>query len=274
MKNVLLTAAMFAVAASNVGAQEVIYDRVPTTLAPSYVSIGAQAYAYKEFGDHVVFAPGGRNLQSATVTVVNWAMFSDYANNPNWNSNSSSFSVPITMNLYSVGAGNTVGSVIASRTIDAVIAWRPAADVTCPGGTAWRAPNGNCYNGFAQNIAFDFTGTVVPDDIIFGITYNTQTYGYAPTGVVGPYNSLNVGITTDGPLTGSDGAPAGVTYLNTTAGNGGDGSFSQNSVYGVYSPMVEFVATSTVVPEPSTYALMAAGLAGLFAVQRRRRRSV
>ncbi|WP_310568518.1 PEP-CTERM sorting domain-containing protein [Gemmatimonas sp.] len=36
----------------------------------------------------------------------------------------------------------------------------------------------------------------------------------------------------------------------------------------------DFGTSSTVVPEPSTYALMAAGLAGLFAVQRRRRQSV
>lgn len=36
----------------------------------------------------------------------------------------------------------------------------------------------------------------------------------------------------------------------------------------------DFETSSTVVPEPSTYALMAAGLAGLLAVQRRRRRSV
>lgn len=42
--------------------------------------------------------------------------------------------------------------------------------------------------------------------------------------------------------------------------------------YGERSNTINF--ESTVVPEPSTYALMAAGLAGLFAVQRRRRRSV
>ncbi|WP_309673073.1 PEP-CTERM sorting domain-containing protein [Gemmatimonas sp.] len=38
------------------------------------------------------------------------------------------------------------------------------------------------------------------------------------------------------------------------------------------SSAINFEVASTVVPEPSTYALMAAGLAGLFAVQRRRRR--
>jgi hypothetical protein len=30
----------------------------------------------------------------------------------------------------------------------------------------------------------------VPDDLVFGIAYDTQDYGSAPYGVAGPYNSL------------------------------------------------------------------------------------
>ena len=50
------------------------------------------------------------------------------------------------------------------------IPWRPAADPTCLGGTAWRAGNGQCYNGLAFNITFDLSSlnVTLPNDVIVG----------------------------------------------------------------------------------------------------------
>ena len=40
----------------------------------------------------------------------------------------------------------------------------------------------NCYNGFAFNITFDMSSLnlTLPNDIIVGVAYNTQTYGARP----------------------------------------------------------------------------------------------
>ena len=90
---------------------------------------------------------------------------------------------------------NTVGSLLGTVTQMFAIPWRPVADPTCPGGTAWRAIDGICYNGFAFNITFDMSSLnlTLPNDIIVGVAYNTQSYGAVPMGVGGPYDSLNVG---------------------------------------------------------------------------------
>jgi len=269
MKKMLFTAAMMAVATSGLGAQTVIYSRVPATLLPSYPSIGFEATSTKELGDFITFGAGPRNLQSATVTMNNWAFFSTYRTDVNWNGNTAFFSLPLTMNLYNVGAGNAVGSLLATRTITANIAWRPEPTPSC-GGTAWLAPNGTCYNGLAQNVTFDFSGTVVPDNIIFGISYNTATHGYQPTGISGPYNSLNVAVTTSAASVGADGGPAGSNYRNTSPNFLGNNEFAPNTFSGAFSPMVEFVATTSRVPEPSSALLLVAGAAGLLFLQRRR----
>jgi adhesin/invasin len=48
----------------------------------------------------------------------------------------------------------------------------------------------------AFNITFDFSSMALtlPDQLIFGIAYNTQTSGYSPYNAVGPYNDLNIGL--------------------------------------------------------------------------------
>ena len=73
------------------------------------------------------------------------------------------------------------------------------ADPTCPdtgygAGFAWKSAGGTCYNGYAFNLTFDLTGQNIsaPDNMVFGIAYNTQSWGAAPIGTDGPYTSLNV----------------------------------------------------------------------------------
>jgi hypothetical protein len=43
-------------------------------------------------------------------------------------------------------------------------------------------------------VAFDFTGTTVPNSLIYGLAFNTETWGANPIGTSGPYNSLNFGL--------------------------------------------------------------------------------
>ncbi len=93
-----------------------------------------------------------------------------------------------------------------------------------------------CYNGFAFNITFDMSSLnlTLPNDIIVGIAYNTQTYGAAPIGVAGPYNSLNVGAL-GAATVGTDGSTDKVFWNTSTAawyadgGAGGVGIFREDS---------------------------------------------
>jgi hypothetical protein len=62
------------------------------------------------------------------------------------------------------------------------------------------AADNTCYNGFAFKIVFDLSGVVVPNDVIWGVAYNTTSAGYAPIGPAACfatpqgciYDSLNV----------------------------------------------------------------------------------
>jgi hypothetical protein len=194
----LLTGAAFA--------QGVVYNSVPNTLAPNYVSLGFQATQTSEFGDFVQLGGTSRALNTVTITMSNWALQSTpgnvtyCANNPTL-CDSTGFLHPFTLTIYNIGGGTPgtrgVGAPIATVTQVKRVPWRPEADVTCPGGTAWRSPADNgCYNGYAFNLSFDMSslGAILPSNVVVGIAYNTQSYGSSPLGVDGPYNSLNVSI--------------------------------------------------------------------------------
>src|SRR5258708_8179215 len=150
-----------------------IYNNIPGPLPPNIPSLGYQATQTSEFGDLIQFAGTDRSLTTVTLVMSDWALASTYSSmSPTW-------SHPITLNLYNVdnsGANPAPGTLIATQTQTFAIPWRPEADPTCPGGTAWRASDGNCYNGFAFAIMFDFTGTTVPNQIIYGVAFNTNTW--------------------------------------------------------------------------------------------------
>jgi LPXTG-motif cell wall-anchored protein len=51
------------------------------------------------------------------------------------------------------------------------------------------------FNGFGFVFSFGLAGYVVPDELVYGIAYNTNTWGANPIGTNGPFESLNVGVT-------------------------------------------------------------------------------
>ena len=192
----------------------VIYNSNISPLHGNVSSQGFQCCQVAEFGDQIQLGGTARVLQKATVTMSNWALHTGanlaFGDATGWDQ-------PLTLKIYNVGpndlAGNpTLGSVLASVTTVFHIPWRPAADpVNCPSNPSKfqstpGAPDTNCFNGLATQVTFDLSSLNVtaPGQVVWGVSYNTQSYGASPTGVDGPYNSLNVGAEGFGATVGTD----------------------------------------------------------------------
>ncbi len=228
---------------------EAIFDNTQQPLPPNVSSLGFQATSTDEFGDHIEFAGLERTLTGVTVTMSTWAKQSEYPTM----TDPAGWMHPITLNLYQVdntGTSPAPGSLIASTTQSFLIPWRPEADQTCQVGTAWRASDNACYNGLAFNIVFDIASIVVPDEIIYGVAFSTQTHGASPLGVAGPYNSLNVGVNTvSEPSVGVDVDPDAVMWDTSYGpfyaddGAGGTDTFRRDPEWSGLVPAVQFSVT-------------------------------
>jgi hypothetical protein len=263
MKSTIALSVIALAAAAGSASATVIHNSIDAVLQGSYPSLGFQATQTAELGDRISFSGTERQLTTVQVTMVNWARFEDYnAGGQYFDAGQwagSGFTHNLTLSIYNAGSGTSHGSLITSITQPTFIAYRP---------TGW------AFNGFAQNVSFDFSSLniILPDDVVWGISFSTQTWGPSPLGVNGPYNSLNVGLN-DGP---GGGITAGSTDLdklfwNTSTaswyadgGTAGVGIFREDSAWTGYNPMVQFNA----VPSPAAAALL--GLGGLAAARRRR----
>lgn len=200
----------------------VIYDSLPSPLPYNAPSQPFQAQQTYEFGDYVHLAGTDRVVDTVTVAMSDWALYSDYTSDERYSGNPATWSHPITINIYGnhLGENGVPDNLLLTKTQNIDIPWRPAADITCPGGTAWRAADTNCYNGFAFNAIFDLgsMNVTLPNDVIVSLAYNTQTYGTDPIGSNGPYNSLNVLVPEDQPVTvGTDDSASEVFWNTSTA---------------------------------------------------------
>ena len=236
----LATGALLLAAPAGIAfADTAVYNAIPSTLPPNVASVGFQANQTAQFGDYVHLAGTARILHTVTVTMSDWALYSTYASDTRYSGNQSSWTHPITINIYSnhLGANGVPDTLLATKTENVTIPWRPAEDPTnCPTkdspGYAYKwqstpgAPDTNCNNGFAFNVAFDLSSlnVTLPSDIIIGVAYNTNTWGASPIGVGGPYESLNVGVNTSQAVSvGTDDSADKVFWNTQTAADYTDG---------------------------------------------------
>jgi hypothetical protein len=236
-----------------------IYDSIPAPMPGSSPSLGYQATQTNEFGDHVEFTGTERALTSVDVLLNSWACQQGGWNTndcANPDANSTGYDHPVTFKIYAVdtsGAIPVVGGVIASRTQTVHVPWRPASDPACTGG----GYGASCSNGFNFVATFDFTGmnVVLPNAVVYGVEYNTQTYGPSPLGADGPYNSLNFSVPATGATVGNDVNTDAVFWNTNTAawysdgGAGGTGTLRQDTNWTGNVPAVRFNADMVVVDE-------------------------
>jgi len=214
---------------------QAIYNNIPNPLPGNLPSVGFAANAASEFGDRVQFSVGtGRSLSTVVQTMSSWACQTGHWNTGDCSTTpGATFSHPITLNIYNVGAGNQVGSLIGSVTQTFAIPYRPSADNTnCTGADAGKWFDGaSCFNGYATTITFNLGGLTVPNQVIYGIAYNTTHYGYAPIGATAcsatpagcGYDSLNVATTSAPPSVGVNPAPSDAYFATVHGPNYCDG---------------------------------------------------
>jgi hypothetical protein len=256
--------AAFVVAGALAAPTAVVYNAVPSPLPPNVPSLGFEATQTSQFGDYIHLGGTNRVLNTVTVTMSDWALYSDYATNAAYAGNSATWSYPITLNVYSnhLGANGAPDTLLATTTETTTIPWRPAADPTCSPAAAYRASDGQCYSGIAFNATFDLSSlnVTLPSDVIVGVAYNTADYGATPTHTPGPYNSLNVGVP-DGqiPTVGTDDNANNVFWNTSNGGSYADGGtagvgiFRQDTNWAPNGTVsFEITATPSLVGPPSS----------------------
>ncbi len=190
-----------------------IYSSLVNPLPGNLPSVGAEAYAFNEFGNAVTFSVGSpRDLSTVVVTMSSWACVTGtWLTKDCFTPEDAKFSQPITLNIYNPSIdGVHPGALIATITRTFSIPYRPSVDATnCPGTGKWYdRSDGTCYNGLTKNITFDFRSKhiTLPDGVVYGIAYNTSHYGYNPVGqgpacyatsAGCPYDSLNIALSED-----------------------------------------------------------------------------
>lgn len=263
----------------------VVYNSIPSPLPGGLPSEAFEATQTSEYGNEVTLAPSTGTLASATVTLDSWA-FQTGSGATGTTTPGATFPVPITFNIYAVGAGDTAGALLGTDTQTFQVPYRPSADASC--GTTgdfaygWTTDGGtDCFNGIASNVTFNFSpqNLTLPGTVIFGVQYNTTDYGPHPLGgsESAPVDSLNVAVSQDPTdvSVGSDTIPGADFLDSVTAGSycdngvGGTGTFRLDDSTGActgqdavntpppsattnYVPAVELTDNTTTPPPVTT----------------------
>lgn len=246
----------------------VVYNNIPNPYPSNVPSVGAEAYAFNEFGGQVQLAGTARHDPTVTVLMSSWACQSgSWVTKDCMTTPGATYSMPITLNVYNVGLNNAPGTSITSVTQTFALPYRPSADnLNCTIGNAGKWFDGtSCYNGKATNISFNLTGVTLPDKAIISLAYNTSHFGYNPIGETSCnttsggcfYDSLNIGLAYP-PSVGTAPLPDSIyQYSNNGSvycdnGAGGTGTFRLDAgCWAGYQPTIKVEAKAAAVPAPT-----------------------
>jgi len=217
---------------------ETVFSNIPATLALSYSSYAFQANSTSALGNLVQLSGSARVADHVEVVMVSWARAGNYpelaALDP------SGYRHPVTATLYQLLTapdGTTSLIQLEQNTAWVQIPWRPA---TLPNGSSYP------YNGFAFKALIPLSASVtVPEKCLIAISYNTQSAGASPLGTAGPYNELNVALSTASPGVGLDLNPDAVFRIKN-----GIPYYPANNWGGYGSPMLRLATRTTPLPQP------------------------
>ena len=178
----ILTIASIAIGAMAVPAQaksKKVFNSVPAQLPGNVSSVGFEATQTDAFGDQIRLAPGKRKLKLVKVVMSSWACESGTWQDACVSDPGATFNEAITLTLYRENTADPdlPGAVIVKRKRTFAIPYRPSADAAnCSGNPdGWySADDEACYNGKAFKIVFQFSGARLPDELVYGISYNTS----------------------------------------------------------------------------------------------------
>ena len=246
----LVASAALALAAGTASAQK-IYDNIHGNVS-DVPSVGFEATSTSEFGGQVEFAKTARINPTVTIVLNSWACQNLEGEAKCKTSPGASFTWPITLNVYEVGAGNEPGPRIASVTEEPTIPYRPSPNPKCKPaeGEKWVGWGGKCLPDKGVKVPFHLEGVELPETAIISVAYNTTTYGSKPAGEDKGEDSLNVGVTEPPgtPSVGKDPLPEDA-YVDSTypaqygpEPHGAIGTFSLANEWTGYQPLFDVTA--------------------------------
>jgi hypothetical protein len=247
----LVASAALAVAAGTASAQT-IYDNLHGNLS-DVPSVGFEATSTSEFGGQVEFARTARIDPTVTIVLNSWACQNLKGEAECETTPGSTFTWPITLNVYDVEENNEPGPKIASMNEEPTIPFRPSPNPKCKPAPIekWVGWGNKCLPDKAVKVSFRLEGVELPEKAIISVAYNTTTYGYEPTpGDEKGEDSLNVGVTEPPgtPSVGKDSLPK-YAYVNSTYSamyepepHGPEGTFSLANGWTGYQPLFKVTA--------------------------------
>jgi hypothetical protein len=223
---------------ASASAKTVVYNNIVEPLPGNFASIGFEATSTAEFGGQVQLAGTARKHPKITVAMSAWGceeggvFTGETCKRPKEHKK---FKWPLTLNIYEVGPGNTIGAKIASETREFKMPYRPDSSKACSEAGdegAWldtEAPGSEtiekCFHGIAFTVKFKpELAASLPTNVILTLSYNTSNHGPAPVGAAPCqsttagcyYDSLNLAViepSEGGAKVGSD--PTETQYVNS-----------------------------------------------------------
>lgn len=242
-------AAMLAPAIASAAATgKAVYDSTPAKGTVSVPSVGAEAYSFNQVGNEVILQPHHAAIRNVKVTMVSWA-----CQHGSWQAGcvtkpGATFNAPITLSLYRYSHTNPkTGEVKPGKRILRVsrtfkIHYRPSSSSASE--SRFMGSDGQLHNGLDQTISFPVHHKL-GNDIVWTVSYNTNTSGPSPLGHSGPMDSLNVGLSPAAKL-GHDRFPGTIFWDTRYAGFTGGapfvtGQLNRDGGWAGYVPAASFV---------------------------------